>query len=101
MHYVICYDLENDRLRDRVVKILEKNGCHRIQKSVFTAPFMEKKHLTQLRAALGRLFARHPPAPADSLLIVPLPDEYVAAVTKFGNNNIHTHLQEKILKTIL
>lgn len=43
MHYVICYDLENDRLRGKAVKLLERHGCSRVQKSVFAAPELEKK----------------------------------------------------------
>jgi CRISPR-associated endonuclease Cas2 len=43
MHYVICYDIESDRKRDRVARVLEKNGCHRVQKSVFVGPRMRKR----------------------------------------------------------
>ena len=101
MHYVICYDLENDRLRNRVAKLLERHGCLRVQKSVFTAPHLEKKHLTALQLALRQLFARLPPMPDDSLYLLPLPEEYVAGVWAVGNNNICTSLLDKPLKIIL
>lgn len=35
MHYCIAYDISNDRLRVRVVKLLKKAGLVRLQKSVF------------------------------------------------------------------
>jgi len=35
MPYLISYDIENDRLRDKVAKRLLAAGCFRLQKSVF------------------------------------------------------------------
>lgn len=35
MPYLISYDIENDRLRDKVAKRLLASGCIRLQKSVF------------------------------------------------------------------
>jgi len=37
MNYLIMYDIENDKVRRLVSKYLEKQGCLRIQKSVFMA----------------------------------------------------------------
>jgi len=101
MHYAICYDLENDRLRDRTAKLLASHGCERIQKSVFVAAAMEKKHIMLLRGSLRRLFARYPLSPADSLILIPLRDEHVTDIEVFGNNNILPVLQEKLLKIVL
>lgn len=101
MHYVICYDLENDRLRDRCAKLLERNGCNRLQKSVFAAPDMEKKHLVKLQLSLRQMFARQPMSPGDSLLIIPLPNEQAKETEVMGDNNIHTILLEKVLKIML
>ena len=101
MHYVICYDLENDRLRDRVVKLLERNGCRRIQKSVFAAPDLGKKHFVKLQLALRQLFARRPMTAGDSLYFIPLPEEYAPDITVIGCNNILPALEEKPLKIML
>ena len=101
MHYVICYDLENDRLRNRAAKLLERNGCRRIQKSVFAAPDMSKKHLTKLHLSLRQLFARQPMSAGDSLYIVPLPNEYTPDIGVFGENNVFPALEEKPLKIML
>ena len=101
MHYVICYDLENDRLRDRCAKLLERNGCLRVQKSVFAAPGMGKKDLVKMQLALRQLFARHPLVPGDSVCIIPLRDEYVPDIAVFGSNNMPPLLEEKKLKVML
>ncbi|MCW5921256.1 MAG: CRISPR-associated endonuclease Cas2 [Saprospiraceae bacterium] len=101
MHFVICYDIENDRLRARTAKILERHGCHRVQRSVFVAPYLERKHLVRLRGALKQCYARQPLSPDDSLLLVPLREEYVADIEVLGVNNIITALAEKPLKIML
>lgn len=100
MHYVICYDLEDDRLRGKTAKALQRHGCTRVQRSVFVAPNMDKKELARLLADLQRLLAgRH--APGDSLLVLPLRDEHVAEIRAIGENNILTELEKFPLKIIL
>lgn len=101
MHYVISYDIENDRLRDKTAKILEKNGCLRVQKSVFVAPQMTNKHLDRLLADLKSRYARKPLGDRDSLLLIPLTKEHGAAIKVFGNNNILATLEENPLKIVL
>ena len=102
MHYVLCYDIENDRLRDRVAKQFAKNGCLRIQKSVFVAPHLLKKDLQRLRNDLNRVFARSPLAATDSILVIPLPNEYSGEITQWGSNNtVKTHLADLPLKIML
>lgn len=100
MHYVICYDLEDDRLRGKTAKVLARHGCNRVQRSVFVAAHMDKKQLARLQADLQRLLAGHH-APGDSLLIVPLRDEHVAEIRAIGDNNIFTELENFPLKIIL
>ena len=100
MHYIICYDLEDDGLRTKTAKALARHGCARVQRSVFVAPQLDKKQLGRLQADLQRLLAgRH--APGDSLLIVPLRDEHVAEIRSIGDNNIFTELENFPLKIIL
>lgn len=37
MTWLFCYDIEDDRLRTKLARMLEKNGWERLQKSVFAA----------------------------------------------------------------
>ena len=100
MHYIICYDIENDRLRGKTAKILARHGCNRVQKSVFVAPELLKKHLLRLQADLQRLLAGHLSA-GDSVLLVPLREEESGQIVCWGDNNILPHLEKKPLKIIL
>lgn len=92
MHYVICYDIGNDRLRDRVAKILEKNGCHRLQKSVFVAPDLAKKDLIRLQTGLLRLLERRPMQVTDHIHWLPLSDELMPLVQYLGHNNAFSEI---------
>ena len=101
MHYVICYDLENDRLREKVAKVLQRHGCNRVQKSVFFAANMNTKHLEKLKSAALGLFTKCKLSPQDTLLFIPLPDECARMATVFGSaNNLlaaSTELPSKIM----
>lgn len=100
MHYVITYDIEDDRLRMKTAKTLQRHGCARVQKSVFVAPDMGKKHLLQLQNALQRLLAKRM-QPSDSLLIIPLREDLVAEIITIGHNNVLAELEPKPLKVLL
>ena len=100
MHYIICYDIENDRLRAKTAKTLDRHGCSRVQRSVFVAPELAKKQLLRLQADLQRLLAGHL-APGDSLIVVPLRDEHLPEIHVLGLNNILSYFDEKPLKIIL
>ena len=52
MRYVVSYDVEEDRLRSRVAKILEGTGF-RVQKSVFEC-LLDAEQLDRLVARLTR-----------------------------------------------
>lgn len=101
MHYVICYDIENDRLRGKTAKLLARNGRERMQRSVYAAAFMAPRRLGDLKTALHRLFDRHPLSPGDSVVIVPLREENVSEISIYGDNNVLTLLEEKPLKIML
>lgn len=94
--------MENDRLRDRAAKLLQKHGCSRVQRSVFVAAYVKPRDLEQLKAALDRLMARGPVSPQDSLLLMPLPEEVVAQTAAIGcANNILAALAPLPLKILL
>ena len=101
MHYVICYDITNDRLRERVGKDLERNGCLRLQKSVFIAPDLKRPHLDRLRAALRKRLERRPMDEGDSIYFIPLPNEAAMATEGIPNNSAYASLFAKPRKIIL
>lgn len=102
MHYVICYDLENDRLREKVAKLLRRHGCNRVQKSVFVAPDLSARHRDLLLAATARLLARNPAQPQDNLLLIPLPDECARLSNALaGPNNLLAGIAEMPVKLLL
>jgi len=37
MTWLLCYDIEDDKLRLKIARMLEKDGLERLQKSVFAA----------------------------------------------------------------
>ena len=71
MHYLISYDIADDRLRTRAVKVLARHGCRRLQKSVFLARDFSPEELQRLRAELLPLLQTRAD-PADSLLCLPI-----------------------------
>ena len=74
MNYFLCYDISDDRLRDKTAKLLAKRGCKRVQKSVFFAPAFTPRELAALRKALQR--AVFPLFDAkDSLLCIPVEND--------------------------
>jgi CRISPR-associated protein Cas2 len=52
MRYVITYDIQEDRLRDHIAKLLKAAGF-RVQKSVFEC-MLDAKELDRLIGRLGR-----------------------------------------------
>ena len=43
MTFFVMYDIENNRVRNQVVKYLLRKGCMRIQKSIFLARILQKR----------------------------------------------------------
>jgi hypothetical protein len=62
---------------------------------------MEKKHYTGLLAGLRGLFGRIPLSPADSVVLIPVRDEYVGDIVVYGSNNIRAVLEDDRLKIML
>lgn len=53
MHYVVCYDITDDKRRNRVMKALKDFG-RRVQYSVFECS-TEKQHYLRLKARLSAI----------------------------------------------
>lgn len=64
-HYVIAYDIADDKRRTRIVKALKGVG-HRVQYSLFEAELSEES-LIRLRMAVGRIIK----ASEDSVIYYP------------------------------
>jgi CRISPR-associated protein Cas2 len=54
MYYLVCYDISDDRIRYRVVKVLKGVGV-RIQKSVFECAELTEKQFLEMKDRLEAL----------------------------------------------
>lgn len=54
MFFIICYDIVDDRLREKVVKQLKGLGV-RVQKSVFECPNLSERQFLQLKDVLEEI----------------------------------------------
>ena len=99
MHYLICYDVENDQKRLKIAKILQKNGCDRVQKSVFIASDLPKRDLNALMIEL-RNEIRTEDSRGDSIIVIPIRSEHVPEIQAIGDNNIISFFDEPLAKVI-
>ena len=83
MLFFVMYDIESNKVRRLVVKYLERNGCTRVQKSIFladlpTSTFEQIKHdLAEVQAC----YENH-----DSILVVPISTDYLRAMKVIGQS---------------
>ena len=54
MFYLVCFDITDDTVRNRVVKFLKGRG-YRVQKSVFECPELTEKQFLKLKDCLEGL----------------------------------------------
>jgi len=54
MFYLVCFDITDDTVRNRVVKVLKGRG-YRVQKSVFECPDLSEKQFLKLKDRLEGL----------------------------------------------
>lgn len=77
---IICYDIKDDKIRSKFAKMLTKNGCIRLQFSVYELN-NTKRHLTNIRENIKHqflgLFTED-----DSVMIVEINND---KVEKYGN----------------
>jgi CRISPR-associated protein Cas2 len=69
--YYISYDISQDRLRDKLAKLLQQKGCRRVQKSVFFVPGFSAKELKDLKYSVSQCIGGHLAA-QDSVLCIPV-----------------------------
>ncbi len=76
---LICYDIESDRNRRKLAKLLEREGYFRLQKSVFVGKQLLKFHRQTFRQLT--VFAEKE---TDSLLFLPITKDSLKNMEKYG-----------------
>lgn len=83
MLFFVMYDIESNKVRNLIVKYLQKKGCHRVQKSIFLADLEMEKYeeirndLTEVQQAYEN---------EDSILIVPISTDLLKSMKIIGKN---------------
>ncbi len=83
MLYFIMYDIENNKVRTSVAKYLEKNGCLRVQKSIFFAE-TERNVFNKIHSDLKHIQELYDNN--DSIFLVPVSTDQVRAMKIIGQN---------------
>lgn len=83
MNYLILYDIQNNKVRTLVAKYLLKNGCIRVQKSVFLVHSDHKKFekIRQTLAEINDVYENE-----DSIILVPLNISDARSMKLIGKN---------------
>lgn len=79
----IMYDITSNKVRTLIAKFLLKKGCIRIQKSIFMAdmPSDEVQDIAQKLTEIQKMYDNN-----DSILIVPLSEDYARAMKIIGQD---------------
>lgn len=83
MLFFVMYDIESNKVRRYVVKYLERQGCTRIQKSIFLAD-LEMSKFNEIKKDLADVQAVY--ENNDSILVVPITTEYLRSMKIIGQN---------------
>lgn len=77
------YDITSNKVRTLIAKFLLKKGCIRIQKSIFMAdmPSDEVQDIAQKLTEIQKMYDNN-----DSILIVPLSEDYARAMKIIGQD---------------
>ena len=83
MTFFVMYDIENNRVRNQVVKYLIRKGCMRIQKSIFLADLEHEKYarIKDDLAAVQACYENN-----DSIIVCPISTDYLRALRIIGKN---------------
>ena len=75
------YDITSNKVRTTIAKFLLKKGCTRVQKSIFMAdmPSDEVQDIAQKLTEIQKMYDNN-----DSILIVPLSEDYARAMKIIG-----------------
>lgn len=83
MNYLVMYDIEDNKVRKLVSKYLEKQGCIRVQKSVFMANTDHQK-FNDIHSTLKDINSFY--ENTDSIILVPVNVADVRSMKLIGSN---------------
>lgn len=81
MLFFVMYDIESNKVRNQVVKYLQRKGCVRVQKSIFLAD-LEITEYNNIRNDLAEIQAAY--ENKDSILVVPISSDYLRSMKIIG-----------------
>ena len=83
MYCFIYYDIENNKIRRMVARLLEKQGCIRVQKSVFFARIHRRRYreLTDLLRQIQQLYEN-----TDSIMLLPVGEDMLNSLQVIGKS---------------
>lgn len=83
MLYFIMYDIENNKVRTAIAKYLEKQGCIRVQKSIFIAD-TERQKFDEMHNTLKEVQSFYDNN--DSIFFVPVSSDEIRAMKIIGQS---------------
>lgn len=83
MFHLLVYDIEDNKIRTHIAKLVERTGGTRIQKSVWILDLTEGKKLN-LHRDLCEIQQAYPNQ--DSILIFPLEKDHISLTLRIGDN---------------
>jgi CRISPR-associated protein Cas2 len=80
MYYCVAYDISNDKLRPKIIKLCKQAGLHRLQKSIFVG---KSRHdlIHDLETTAKQLLPN-----SDKLFILPIDEAHWKQLTLLGKN---------------
>lgn len=81
MLFFVMYDIESNKVRTQIAKYLLREGCFRIQRSIFLADLPAEK-MDKIRRDLTEVQACYDNH--DSILVVPISTDYLQAMKVIG-----------------
>lgn len=83
MLFFVMYDIENNKVRYYVAKYLQKQGCTRIQKSIFLGDLSHSSYenIRNDLAEIQSMYENH-----DSIIICPVATEQLKSMKVIGQN---------------
>lgn len=83
MIFFVMYDIESDKVRTQIAKYLQREGCSRIQNSIFLADLPHER-MDKIRTDLAEVQACYDNH--DSILVVPISTDYLQAMKIIGKD---------------
>jgi len=81
MIYFVMYDIENNKVRNLIAKYLKKNGCIRVQRSVFLAS-SDREKFNEIHTTLKQIQEFYDNN--DSIVVVPVSADSVRSMKIIG-----------------